>query len=212
MSSSLRRGALAAALALSIAPLAACGAGNNAETLQVKPDNAATTVGDIQVVNALVLTQVDAAGDSAVSARVFNNGDQKQTIEMVSVGTTNAALSDKDRGQTITVPAQGSVLLGGKGNPSATVPNTAEGKRDGDFQKVTFVLSNTGAVSVQALVRPATGYLASFGPTGAPSASPSASTSASPGTSASASTSASSTATASAAAAVSTSASASKKG
>ncbi|MFE2425952.1 DUF461 domain-containing protein [Streptomyces sp. NPDC059373] len=202
MSSSLRRGALAAALALSIAPLAACGAGNSAETLQVKPDNAATTVGDIQVVNALVLTEVDAAGDSAVSARVFNNGDQKQTIEMVSVGTTNAVLSDKDSGQTITVPAQGSVLLGGKGNPSATVANTAEGKRDGDFQKVTFVLSNTGAVSVQALVRPATGYLAPFGPTGA--ASPSASTSASPSTSASS--------TASASASVSTSASATKKG
>jgi hypothetical protein len=209
VSSSLRRGALAAsALALSIAPLAACGAGNNAETLQVKPDNAATTVGDIQVVNAVVLTQADAAGDSTVSARVFNNGDQKQTIEMVTVGTQNAALSDKDSGQTITVPAHDSVLLGGKGNPAATVPNNTEAKRDGDFQKVTFVLSSTGAVSVQALVRPATGYLAPFGPTGAASASPSASTS----TSASASHSASSTATTSVSASTTTSASATKKG
>jgi hypothetical protein len=209
VSSSLRRGALAAAaLALSIAPLAACGAGNNAETLQVKPDNAATTVGDIQVVNVVVLTQANAAGDSAVSARVFNNGDQKQTIEMVTVGTQNAALSDKDSGQTITVPAHDSVLLGGKGNPAATVPNKTEAKRDGDFQKVTFVLSSTGAVSVQALVRPATGYLAPFGPTGAASASPSAS----PSTSASASNSASSTATTSVSASTTTSASATKKG
>ncbi|MEU3558403.1 DUF461 domain-containing protein, partial [Streptomyces fragilis] len=58
MSSSLRRGALAAAaIAFSIASLAACGAGNNAETLQIKPDLADITVGDIKVQNVAVLTQ-----------------------------------------------------------------------------------------------------------------------------------------------------------
>ena len=43
VSRSLRRGALAAAaIVFSIASLAACGAGNDAQTLEVKPDNAAT--------------------------------------------------------------------------------------------------------------------------------------------------------------------------
>lgn len=77
MSSSLRRGALAAAaIAFSIASLAACGAGSDAQTLGVKPDNAATTVGDIKVQNALVITQPDATstGPAVISATVFNNG------------------------------------------------------------------------------------------------------------------------------------------
>lgn len=77
MSSSLRRGALAAAaIAFSLASLAACGAGNNAQTLEVKPDNAATSVGDIKIQNALVITQPDttSTGPAVVSATVFNNG------------------------------------------------------------------------------------------------------------------------------------------
>ncbi|MFB7505704.1 DUF461 domain-containing protein, partial [Streptomyces broussonetiae] len=60
MSSSLRRGALAAsAIVFSIASLAACGAGNDSQTLEIKPDNAATKVGNIKVQNALIITQPD---------------------------------------------------------------------------------------------------------------------------------------------------------
>ena len=60
MSSSLRRGALAAsAIVFSIASLAACGAGGDAQTLEIKPDNAATKVGDLKVQNALIITQPD---------------------------------------------------------------------------------------------------------------------------------------------------------
>lgn len=73
MSSSLRRGALAAAaIAFSIASLAACGAGHNAQTLEIKPDNAATSVGDIKVQNAVVITQPDleSTGPAVVSAMV----------------------------------------------------------------------------------------------------------------------------------------------
>jgi hypothetical protein len=154
-------------------------------------------VGSIRVQKVVVLTK--SGGDSAISARVFNNGATRQTIETVTVGTgTNAALSDKDGGQTIVVPAHGSVLLGGKGNASVTVAGTAEGKRDGDFQKVTFDFSDTGAVPVQAQVRPAAGYYESFGPTAkpSPSASSSASESASPNASASTSKSASASASA----------------
>lgn len=76
MSSSLRRGALAAAaIAFSIASLAACGAGHNAQTLEIKPDNAATSVGDIKVQNAVVITQPDleSTGPAVVSATLFNS-------------------------------------------------------------------------------------------------------------------------------------------
>lgn len=77
MSSSLRRGALAAAAtAFSIAALSACAAGTDAQTLEVKPDNAETAVGDIKIQNAIVITQpvTDSPGPAVVSATLFNTG------------------------------------------------------------------------------------------------------------------------------------------
>jgi hypothetical protein len=169
VSSSLRRGALAAAaIALPLASLAACGAGNDAQTLQVKPDSAATTVGDIEIQNAVVLTK-GGADTAMVSARVFNNGSVKQSLESLTVGSQQAKLLAADGGQTLIVPAGGSILIGGKDNPSATVPNSSEAAEDGDFLKVTFTFSDTGAVSVPAHVQPAGGYLSPYGPSATPS-------------------------------------------
>ncbi|MGW3246967.1 DUF461 domain-containing protein [Streptomyces sp. NPDC001070] len=175
MSSSLRRGVLAAALALSIAPLTACAAGNSADTLRIRPDNAATSVGDIEVQNVVVLTQATSDGSSSVTAKVFNNGDDEQTLQSVKVGSKDADLS-----APITVPGHSSLLLGGDGNPAALFKGGSESKNDGDFQKVVFDFSKTGEVSLQALALPAAGYYASFGPTQKAAPSESASPSGSP--------------------------------
>ena len=87
MSRSLRRGALAAVLAFSLASLAACAAGNDAQTLEVKPDTAATTVGDIKVQNAYVVTQPQRRqGPAVVAATLFNNGTTAQTLHSVQLG------------------------------------------------------------------------------------------------------------------------------
>ncbi|MCZ4120832.1 DUF461 domain-containing protein [Streptomyces sp. H39-S7] len=170
MSSSLRRGALAAALALSIAPLAACGAGTNAQTNEVRPDNAEITVGDIQVQNAVILTQKAGTGPSAVSARIYNNGNGNQTLQSVKVGDAlTASLSGTAGSKTITVPAHGSVLLGGAGNPSATLPNSNEAIKDGDFQRLALTFSATGEVALSANVLPAAGYYQKYGATSSPS-------------------------------------------
>jgi hypothetical protein len=168
VSSSLRRGALAAALALPLASLAACGAGSDAQTLQVKPDNAMTSVGAIELQNVVVLTQRGGDGPASVTARIFNNGSVKQSLETLTVGSEQVQLSAPDGGQTLIVPAGGSILLGGKGNPAATIAHSTEAVKDGDFQKVTFTFSDTGTVSVQAHVQPATGYYAPYGPTASP--------------------------------------------
>lgn len=110
MSSSLRRGALAAAaIAFSIASLAACGAGNNAQTLEVKPDNAATSVGDIKIQNALVITQPDttSTGPAVVSATVFNNGRTPQTLDSVKIGGDGVAqITPAKGGGKLTIPAR----------------------------------------------------------------------------------------------------------
>lgn len=174
MSSSLRRGVLAAALALSIAPLAACGAGNNAQTHLVRPDNAAITVGDIQVQNAVILTQKAGSGPASVSARIFNNGNGDQTLQSVKVGDAlTATLAGPAGAKTVTVPAHGSVLLGGAGNAAATLPSSGEAVKDGDFQRVALTFSATGEVALSANVLPAAGYYAQYGATPAPAAAPS---------------------------------------
>ncbi|MFF8265080.1 DUF461 domain-containing protein [Streptomyces virginiae] len=179
MSRSLRRGALAAtAVVFSIASLAACGAGNDAQTLQIKPDNAAATKGDIEIQNALVITQgeKDKKGPAVVSATVFNNGTKAQTLDGITLadGKGKVALKPAGGSGKITVPAGGSVVLGGKGNASAVIENGSEAAKNGDVQKVVFQLSSTGGVELQAFVVPATGMYAGFGPSAAPSAAPSA--------------------------------------
>ncbi|MFH9662959.1 DUF461 domain-containing protein [Streptomyces sp. NPDC017248] len=183
MSSSLRRGALAAsAIAFSIASLAACGAGNNAQTLEVKPDNAAIQVGTIKIQNAVVITQPDlkSTGPAVVSAAVFNNGRSAETLQSVTVGGNGTSAELKPaKGQSLTIPAGGSLLLGGKDNASASLPSGREAVQDGNAEKVTFTFSKAGEVILRAFVVPATSYFGKWGPSDIPSASASAPASAS---------------------------------
>ncbi|MFD3540200.1 DUF461 domain-containing protein [Streptomyces sp. NPDC058662] len=177
MSRSLRRGALAAtAVVFSIASLAACGAGNDAQTLQVKPDNAAVTKGEIAVQNALVITQGEKGkkGPAAVSATVFNSGAKAQTLDGITLtgGKAKVVLKPAEGTGKITVPAGGSVVLGGTGNASASIENGHEAVKDGDVQNIVFQLSSTGDVELDAFVVPATGMYAGYGPSGAPAAGP----------------------------------------
>ncbi len=182
MSSSLRRGALAAAaIAFSIASLAACGAGNDSQTLEVKPDNAATSVGTIKVQNALVITQPDATstGPAVISATIFNTGGTDQTLDSISVQDDGTAHISPAMGQgKLTIPAGGSVVIGGKGNAAATVDNAGAAVQNGNAQKVTFTFSETGDVSLRAFVVPAESYFTKWGPSSIPSPSATASASA----------------------------------
>lgn len=188
MSRSLRRGVLAATvLSLSIATLSACGAGNDAQTLGVKPDNAATSVGDIKIQNASVITQpdVNAKGPAAISATVFNTGAKDQKLTAISVDGTgqSAKLSPGGSGKgPVTVPAGGSLVIGGKGAASAVLASGREAVKDGNAQPLTFTLSSTGKVKINAYVVPAKSYFAEYGPSQVPqpSGSPSPSGSGKP--------------------------------
>ncbi|MFF2778998.1 DUF461 domain-containing protein [Streptomyces sp. NPDC058052] len=173
MSRSLRRGALAAtAIVFSIGALSACGAGNDAQTLGIRPDNAAVTVDDVKIQNALVITQPTpgAKGPAVVSATVFNNGGEPQTLESISLPGSNAtvALKPAQGAGPVVVPAGGSVVIGGAGNASATIENGHEAVKNGDAQDVVFKLSETGDVSLEAFVVPSTSYFEEFGPTEVP--------------------------------------------
>ncbi|MFJ8004476.1 copper chaperone PCu(A)C [Streptomyces fagopyri] len=173
MSSSLRRGALAAAaIAFSLASLAACAAGNDAQTLEVKPDNAATSVGDIKIQNALVITQPDttSTGPAVISATLFNNGRTAQTLDSVSIAGATAQITPAGGKGKLTVPAGGAVILGGKGNASAALTSPGTAVKDGNAQKVTFTFSKTGAVNLRAFVVPAASYFTKWGPSDIPAA------------------------------------------
>lgn len=189
MSRSLRHGALAAtAIVFSIASLTACGAGHDAASLNVRPDSAATTSGDISIQNANVITQPErnAEGPAVVSATLFNNGVKPQTLDAVTLPGTSAAVelhAAKGSGPVV-VPAGGSVVLGGKGNASAVIANGREAAQAGNVQPVVFKLSSTGEISLGASVVPATSYFTGFGPSSlpvAPTGTPSASASGTPG-------------------------------
>ncbi|WP_415949789.1 DUF461 domain-containing protein [Streptomyces sp. KLOTTS4A1] len=176
MSRSLRRGAIAAtALAFSIATLSACGAGNDAQTLGVRPDNAATSVdnGKVKIQNALVITQpdVEATGPAAISATIFNNGTTAQTLESVEVeGASGEVELKAAKGGSLSIPAGGSLIIGGKDNATAMLADGRESVQDGDAQKVTFKLSETGDVTLKAFVVPATSYFSEWGPEEVPQA------------------------------------------
>ncbi|MFF6982118.1 DUF461 domain-containing protein [Streptomyces sp. NPDC008343] len=172
MSSSLRRGALAAAaITFSIAALSACAAGNNAQTLEIKPDNAATSVGDIKIQNAIVITQPDleSTGPAAISATLFNSGSSAQTLDSIKVdGTAKSAELKPAKGGSLTIPAGGSLIIGGKDNAAAVLPSSREAVQDGNAQRITFTFSKTGDVSLRAFVVPAEHYFESWGPTEVP--------------------------------------------
>ncbi|MEV1007921.1 DUF461 domain-containing protein [Streptomyces sp. NPDC049881] len=155
MSSSLRRGVAAAFFAFSIAGLTACGAGHDADTNKIRPDNASAHVEDIKIQNVNVILPDPDEGPAAVSARLFNDGDEDQVLESVELpdSGTSAELSPAEGEGRVVVPAHGSVALGGEGNPAVVIQDpSGSDVALGNAQRVVFVLSDTGDIELRATV------------------------------------------------------------
>lgn len=181
MSSSLRRGAAAAAiLASAVAALTACGAGHHAQTSGIRPDNAAAEVDDIKVQNVNLILPEDAGGAAGLSARVFNNGGTEQVLESVRLPglgrAGRAELTAADGTQRVVLPPGGSVAFGGEGNATALIDDAeAAGVALGNAQRVVFHLSDSGALRVRARVVPASDgfdYYADWAPKPDPARDP----------------------------------------
>ncbi|MER7727908.1 DUF461 domain-containing protein [Streptomyces sp. NPDC096323] len=173
MSRSLRHGALAAtALVFSVAALSACGAGKDAQTLEVRPDNAATSSGDIKIQNVNVITQPerDAKGPAVVAATLFNSGTKAETLDAVTLtgGSGSVTLHPAKGSGPLVVPAGGTVILGGRGNAAAVIENGSEATLNGNVQTLVFKFSRTGDIALGATVVPAAGYFKDFGPSAQP--------------------------------------------
>ncbi|WP_129841802.1 DUF461 domain-containing protein [Streptomyces sp. RFCAC02] len=169
MSSSLRRGVAAAFFAFPLAGLTACGAGHDADTSQIRPDQANAHVDTIKVQNVNVVYP-DGGDRAAVVARLFNDGDEDQTLQAVRLpgGDGEARLIPADGSGGVVVPAHGSVSLGGEDHAAAVIddPESADISL-GEAQELVFVLSETGDIELRARVVPDDGafdYYGGWGP------------------------------------------------
>ncbi|MEV7182828.1 DUF461 domain-containing protein [Kitasatospora sp. NPDC093102] len=183
MSRSLRRGSIAAIAAIAIASLSSCAAGNTPDTLQIKPDNAAATVGtNLRLNNIVVVTGEGTAGNytgpANVVVNIANTADTPAELKSVTVGNGAAATFTDAAGaplSSIVVPAGGSVAIGGQGNPSATVASATVSV--GGFAPTVFTFKDGQKVEAQAGVSPDSGengrgLYKGFGPTPSPTATP----------------------------------------
>ena len=158
MSRSLRRGALAAAaIAFSIASLAACGAGNNAQTLEVKPDNAATTRRRHQ--DPERDRRHPARGRSrrarpSSPRRSSTTARTEQTLDAITVPGAGDRRAHARQGHGHRSPSRPAarVILGGEGNASAVIARRPRGRQG----------RRRPAGHLQASARPATSSLRAF--------------------------------------------------
>jgi hypothetical protein len=175
VSRSLRRGSIAAIAAIAIASLSSCAAGNTPDTLQIKPDNAAATIGtNLRLNNIVVVTGVGTSGDytgpANVVVNISNTADTAAELQSITVGTSSATFADAAGAplSSIVVPAGGSVVIGGQGNPSASL--AAASVHIGGFAPTTFTFKDGQKVDAQAGVSPDSGengrgLYKGFGPT-----------------------------------------------
>lgn len=185
MSRTLRRGAVAA-LILATAPiLAACAAGDNAATSQVKPDNAATSIatanGSIKLNGIAVVTDATGNAPANILANIANADTKiEDSLTGVAVDGTPAVLG----GQLQLNPLNSILLSGSKS--SAVVPTLNE--KPGQNATITFTFAKAGSVTVKALVSTGTGDYASYAPAPAQPTAASTPSAAVPSASGSAST------------------------
>ncbi|MEU1284771.1 DUF461 domain-containing protein [Kitasatospora sp. NPDC005856] len=182
MSRSLRRGSIAAIAAIAIASLSSCAAGNTPDTLQIKPDNAAATLGaNLRLNNIVVVTPEHTAGDYTGAANVVvniaNTADTPAELQSVTVGGAAATFADAAGASqsSIVIPAHGAVAIGGQGNPSAHVASATV--LVGGYAATVFTFKDGQKVDAEAGVSPdsgehGAGLYSGYGPTPSPTATP----------------------------------------
>ncbi len=177
MSRSLRRGSIAAIAALAIASLSSCSAGNSAETLEIKPDNAWATLGtDVRLNNIVVVTGDESSGEHTgpanVTVNISNSGTEPIELQSITVGNGATATFADEKGAplpAVLVPAGGALLIGGPGSPTAKIASTTVSV--GGYVATSFSFKNHEKVETEAQVSPNKGLYKGFGPT-APAAVP----------------------------------------
>lgn len=176
---------------LAAGPLASagCAAGDNAATLQVKPDNPGGDLGPVAVRSVMLLVPPD-SGEAATVVTIINKSDETQTLDSLQIEPpANGSGSPIDVAAGIRVPPSGAVNIGAAGQPTLPVTGLEQLAEPGTVVPITLVFDKAGQLTLQVLVREATGPYASFlpSPSATPTATPSPADTASPSPSPSAS-------------------------
>ncbi|MFI6980643.1 hypothetical protein ACIBSV_18905 [Embleya sp. NPDC050154] len=172
MSRSLRRGALAATVAVVLPLAAGCASGNDAETNKIKPDTANTAFGALKIQNVQLVTSDPGKDLVALGGALFNEGTTPETITKVTVDGAGQAL-----GGPLTIPAGGSLYLVDR--PQGMAAESPQGKtylgplvfpnaakvQAGSWRKVTFAFGTAGETSLDVSVHGPSGYFAQLKPT-----------------------------------------------
>jgi hypothetical protein len=201
---------------------AACGAGFNAASQQIKPNTAAGAVGDFKVNNVWVIVDPN-SGSAEVIGAAANTGTTSDQLVSASADGNSATIVPPAADSasalapgvdvadgSVTIPGGESVSFGEVGSPELYIGGAS--LTAGGLTTVKLTFAQAGTLTLTAQVETNTGLFVGYSPsTGAPSASanPFATASASATASSSASATAGATASAKASASSSPSASAS---
>ncbi|NHC46830.1 copper chaperone PCu(A)C [Motilibacter aurantiacus] len=156
-----RRGARAAGLAVAAAllvpALTACGAGFDAQTNQVRlpADGLRADVGDIRVLNAVLIQEGDAAN---VSLTIANRGEEPLTLIGLASGSTVAELSTQPE-----IAAGGTVQIG-TSEVSAVLRGLDPSVQPGTYAPLTLAFDPQREVQMNAAVFSANRYYATLAP------------------------------------------------
>ncbi|GCD94240.1 hypothetical protein [Embleya hyalina] len=172
MSRSLRRGALAATVAVVLPLAAGCASGKEAETSKIQPDTANAAFGSFKIQNVQLVTSDPGKNLVSLGGALFNEGTTPETITKVTVDGAGQAL-----GGPLTIPAGGAAYLVDRpqgmaaDDPQGRVyigplvfPNAAKVEA-GSFRRVTFAFGTAGETSLDVSVHAPSGYFAQLKPT-----------------------------------------------
>lgn len=140
--------------------LVACGAGHDAVTARYysPADGVSAVVGELRVLNALVVAPSSGGTSAVVSMMIANDGDQPETISRVTTEKFGEVAITGSRD----VPAHGALVFGGPtGKGTATVNNFTAKSGETVTLDVEFAKS-TPVRGLRTVVTPATGYYAGF--------------------------------------------------
>ncbi len=167
------RAALVAVSVVTVATLTGCAAGFNAETNNIDSpgEGISGSVGDVKIRGALLADVDEEPGSGVLVMGVVNDGTETDALTEVRVADGEPA----DLGSSVSLPSRQLVQFGANEvAPGAVYGGTyvLDGPPDrlvaGDFIPVSFTFRNAGSVTLDLLVLPASGDLATATPTASP--------------------------------------------
>jgi hypothetical protein len=157
----MRIGLVIAAFAGTAVVATGCAAGAGAATLQIQPNFAAGSAGDVQALNLVVVVD-PATGAAQLTGTVVNNGDAATTLTGVSLNGKSVPVNS---GGGLFVGAHAAVNLAAPTGPKVVLAGS--GTKPGHNTPVSLTFTGGAAISVAAQTEPNNGIYSQLQPAAA---------------------------------------------